>query len=66
MKVRDGRTTKCTNGQDEALVLDWVQNTEEMRGTSTVNMNTVIQFRSDKDKIKKSKFLSASQVVWDK
>ena len=38
--------------QEQALVLDWVQNTEGTRGSSTINMGTIIQFRTDKYEIK--------------
>ena len=38
--------------QSQALVLDRVQNTEDTRGSSTIDMNTMLQFRTDNYEIK--------------
>ena len=51
MKTRYRRRTKGTSRQAQALVLDWIQDTEGTRGSSTINMGTIIQFRMDKYKI---------------
>ena len=48
MKTRYRRRTKSTSRQAQALVLDWIQNNEGTRGSSTINMDTIIQFITDK------------------
>ena len=48
MKASDKKRTKCTSRQAQALVLESVQNAEGARGSNTIDMNTVIQFRTEK------------------
>ena len=44
--------TKCTSHQAQVIVLDKVQNMEGTKESSTINMKTVIQFKTDTDDIK--------------
>ena len=48
MKASYRRRTKCTIRQAEALVLERVQSAECTRGSRTIDMSIVIQFRTDK------------------
>ena len=52
MKASYRRRTRCNGRQAKALVLDSIQNVKGTRGSSTIDMNIVIQFRTDKYEIK--------------
>ena len=48
MKTSYRRITKFTIRQTQAFILDWLQSTEGTKGSSTINMGTIIQFRTGK------------------
>ena len=53
--------------QLQGLILDRVQDVEAMRGNSTTDMSSVIQFRKDNYEVKtKYEVLSTIQAEWDK